>query len=190
VVRQPTTNVRVGRRRTYSLPMKGLATGLLIAVSLLLPAGASAHTVVAPPGNSGVSQYLEVVPSANGGRPSGPIASGATGQRTLSPATERAFARQGAVGRSAAALANATAPIGGQAIAEPGGHSTAHGSLGVGAAAPSAASAGGESPASSLAKALSGSAGGGGLGLWLPVILAGCAVGGGVLALIRRRHTT
>lgn len=42
-------------------------------VSLALPAAASAHKTPFPTGNSGVNQYLEIVPSATGGQPSNSI---------------------------------------------------------------------------------------------------------------------
>jgi len=176
--------VRLTRRRAYCLGVKTLAAGVLIA--LLLPASAVARTrTVAPPGNSGVSQYLETIPTAKGGRPTGTIHQGTGGSGTLSPAIQRAFARQGAAGRSAAALANATVPVSAHSQS---GRST--GARAVASQPPAASSGSGGSPASSLAKALTGSSGGGGLGTLLPVILVVCAIGGGVLALLRRRRAT
>ena len=57
---------------------------LLLVLGLAAPALAK-HTVLVPPGNSGASQYVETVPTAGGGRPSGSIhpggpGSGATGK--------------------------------------------------------------------------------------------------------------
>jgi hypothetical protein len=143
------------------------------AVLLLAPASAGARTEkLAPPGNSAIGQYLEVVPTAGGGRPTGSVQSGG-GSGALSPSTQRTFDRDGAAGRAAAALAKATAP----SAAKRG---------------KSAAGAGGSgsSPLSTLLKSATGSTPGGGLGPWLPAILIVAAVGGGALAvgraLIRR----
>lgn len=168
--------------------MKALGAGLLIA--LLLPASAVAHgRTVAPPGNSGVGQYLETIPTAGGGRPTGTVRPGGGGPKALSPTVERAFAKQGAVGRSAAALANATAPVSASS-AQRSAPSQSRGSAASRTTPQSALSTsrGGDSPASSLAKALTGSSSGGGLGLLLPAILVMFAIGGGVLALLRRRR--
>jgi hypothetical protein len=41
------------------------------AILLGIPASAGASRVIAPPGNSGVGQYVEVVPTAGGGSPVG-----------------------------------------------------------------------------------------------------------------------
>ena len=53
------------RRLTRNIGLAIVGLGALAA--LVLPAGALAkRTTVAPPGNSGISQYLEVVPTAAG----------------------------------------------------------------------------------------------------------------------------
>ena len=48
--------------------------GLALAILLAAPAWAQArvHTI-APPGNSGVSQYLETLPTAGGGQPTNSV---------------------------------------------------------------------------------------------------------------------
>src|ERR1700683_1937273 len=129
--------------------MRSAVLGLL--VSLVLPASALAakptHTI-APPGNSGVSQYQEDVPTAKGNRPTNTIVPGGThgggsSGGTISTSTLRALDKQGAAGRQAAALAQATAP------------GSARPSKSGGANASS-----GSSPVSSVVKALTGSSSG------------------------------
>lgn len=177
--------------------MKAIAAVLL--ALLLIPAAASAHQrTIAPPGNSGVNQYVEVVPTAGGGRPSGTIPGGETGgsdhSGTLSPGTRRALARGGLDGRGVAALATATAPTAaGSSGSGPSRGSDGRGSHGHGSAAgkagnPVPASAGSSmSPLVTLGRAITGASTPGGLGPLLPVILAVIAVGGAALALRRRR---
>jgi len=166
--------------------MRSVVIGLLL--SLVIPASAVAAApvrTVAPPGNSGVSQYLETIPTAKGSKPSvsvvtgggkGPGASG--GSSALSPSTQRALDEQGSAGRQAAALANATAP----ARASHGSHAS------TGSAVSSGASAGTATPpAAAVLKAVTGSAAHGGLGPLLPVLLVLILLGGGALALRARR---
>lgn len=50
--------------------MRLITVLLAFALALALPAVAPAATTNAPPGNSGISQYLEVVPSSTGSKPS------------------------------------------------------------------------------------------------------------------------
>jgi hypothetical protein len=160
--------------------MRRVVIGLL--VSLVLPASAFAakHTV-APPGNSGVSQYQEDVPTAKGNQPSNTVGpgggshgGGSTGG-SLSPSTLRALDAQGSAGAKAAALAQATAPH----IGHPIGHRT------VKTSGPS-----GSSPVASVVKALTGSSNSGGMGPLLPIILVAALLGAAVLALARRRRAT
>jgi hypothetical protein len=156
--------------------MRRAVIGLL--VSLTLPASALATTrTIAPPGNSGVSQYQEDVPTAKGNRPSNTIVPGGGGTNgpgssggAVSPSTLRALDKQGSAGRKAAALAEATAPSN--------------------APKPSASSQDqGSSPVSSVVKALTGSSSSSGLGPLLPIILIACLLGAAALALLRRRAT-
>jgi hypothetical protein len=70
------------------------------------PAGAQAGQVIAPPGNSGVSQYVEVVPSAGGGVPVG--SAGHKHPPVLSASTQHQLAASGKEGRSLAAFAQNT----------------------------------------------------------------------------------
>src|SRR3954447_1979690 len=50
--------------------MRRIAVPLAVATALVIPASAPADSSNAPPGNSGISQYVEVVPTASGSKPS------------------------------------------------------------------------------------------------------------------------
>lgn len=173
------------RARVYRWLMR--AVGVAVLIALLLSAEASAQAAaVAPPGNSSVSQYLETIPTAAGGRPtaSAPPLGGPSSAR-LSPSVQHAFAREGPIGRKTEAVVSATAPPIGHR------HGESAGAAGVPPQPPSAGAGGsGDPPASTLAKALTGSSATGGLGVLLPVILILIAISGGVLALLRRRRNT
>ena len=177
--------------------MRSLLVALIIA--LTLPAAADAkRRVIAPPGNSAVNQYVEVIPTGGGSRPSSTLPSG--GGRpgapgVLSPAAERALGRGGSDGHSVAALVSATAP-GPPRDAKSlrvRGPSRRGGSSGGAAKAPGplqsdAAPGGAVNPLRTLGAALTGSSTGG-LGPLLTIILAVIALGGGTLALRRRRSS-
>ena len=162
--------------------MRRAVIGLFVVVLLALPVSAVAKLrTIAPPGNSGVSQYQEDVPTAKGNRPTDTIVpgggshgGGASGG-TISTSTLRALDKQGSAGRKAAALAEATAP-GSAPPAKSGGANTSGNS--------------GSSPVTSVVKALTGSSSSGGLGPLLPIILAVSLLGAAALALLRRRRAT
>ena len=81
---------------------------LLAAMTMALlsvPAAAAASKTIAPPGNSGVSQYLEVVPGAGGSVPLG--ASGSHGP-VLSAAQRRRLEASGSSGKALVAFAQRT----------------------------------------------------------------------------------
>jgi hypothetical protein len=175
--------------------VRRIAIALVLALGVPASAQARVHTI-APPGNAGVGQYLETVPTAGGGQPSNTvhpvtgavIGSGGPGNpsggaRTaggdaVSRSTERALAKRGPAGAAAASLAQATAPRR---------SSSSTPNTGIPASASTAA---GSSPASSVFKSLTGSTGGGGLGPLLPSLLIASVLGAGVLALLRRRRTS
>jgi hypothetical protein len=166
--------------------MRSAVIGLL--VSLVLPASAvAAKVTIAPPGNSGVSQYQEDVPTAKGNQPSSSIAPGGGGgggtkgpgaSSGLSSSTLRALDNQGSAGRKAAALAEATAPGAGHPARPPASKITG------------GSQDSGSSPISSVVKALTGSSSSGGLGPLLPIILLASLFGAAALALLRRRRAT
>jgi len=169
------------------------ATLISALVVLALPASALAHgktkpKTIAPPGVSAVSQYVEVVPSAGGGRPSSTVhisQGGAVGRgsspasgSSVSGSTVRAMNHLGRSGAAAAALAGATAPS----------SAARNGSSALDESRVATADAAG-APASALLKALTGSSAGGGLGLVLPLILVGSLLLAAAAALVKRRRT-
>jgi hypothetical protein len=91
--------------------MRTVSTGLLpIACVALLCASAPAlgkTKTHAPPGNSGVDEYLEVVPDGGGGRPVGKPKNGAG--HALSPKARSSLRSYGRDGQATAGLAEATA---------------------------------------------------------------------------------
>lgn len=88
------------------------ATARIYAGAVTLPAAllllaASAHAkVLVPPGNSGASQYVEVVPSAEGGVTPG--AQSHNHGHVLTPSTERSLKSLGPEGKAVASFAQAT----------------------------------------------------------------------------------
>jgi hypothetical protein len=85
--------------------------GVLVACAALLvgaPASAGATRVIAPPGNSGVGQYVEVVPTAGGGAP---VGSAQHGEGPALPAsTVRMLGALGPDGKALVGLVKNTAP--------------------------------------------------------------------------------
>jgi hypothetical protein len=129
--------------------------------------------VVAPPGNSGIQEYLEIVPAAGGDRPAG--GGGQAARTRLDAKTAKALRRLGPDGRAAAALAAAGAP---------GDARGAGGAQALGSSAPSGSVAtddGGR--AGAVVSAL---AGGGGMGLAFPLLLLGTFAAALGLLAIRR----
>lgn len=78
---------------------------VLVALALACPAASLAEPpqTNAPPGNSGIDEYLETVPGASGNKRPRPPGQGGAGS-SLSPALRARLERQGADGK---ALANA-----------------------------------------------------------------------------------
>jgi len=163
---------------------------LLALAAVPAVAGAQDPQVNAPPGNSGIDEYLETVPGAEGNRPARPggvgngpgkpgqPGSNGGGSRAVPPAVRRELERT-AEGRKALALAESGAPS-----------ERAAGRTGAAGLQPSQAQdqAPGGGPLSAIAKSLTGSEGDG-LGLGLPLLLLGSALTIGLLATLRRRRT-
>lgn len=196
--------------------MRRFALALALIAVLVLPASAAARggtRTIAPPGNSGVSQYVETIPTAHGGRPTSSVHKGGSGSAhsqggggsgtsggggsagggTISSSTQRALDSQGAAGRAAAAFIQATAPSGVHTTKQgPGGGGNGAGAGGARAGSNNAdASAGnGPSPANSVFHALTGSSSSGGLGSILPIVLVVSSLGLSTLAILRRKRTT
>lgn len=171
------------------------ALGLGILIILLIPAAAGARVrTVAPPGNSAVNQYVESVPTAGGGRPTGTIhaggSAGSGGSGPVAPSTQHALAQQGADGLAASALARATAPAAGARPSNRASSTGSSGASGAGTHSMPRAGGGGSSGVAAVLKTLTGSSSHGGLGLLLPLILIVTAIGSGVFALRRRRAAT
>jgi hypothetical protein len=155
--------------RPASIALAGL-------VLLVVVPAARADRGITPPGNSGVSQYRETIPSSTGNRIGGGTGGSTPGQSSaLPPSTVRALGRSGADGRAAARALGSTVP--------------SRPSRRRHDAAPPA-SGGGESPARTVLKATAGGAGDGGLGLLLPIVLAGTLVGAAAFVLVGRRWRT
>lgn len=100
--------------------MRSLALFLSLLALAVMPAfaGAQDPQVNAPPGNSGIDEYLETVPNADGNRPARPGGGGngpgrpgsnGSGSRAVPPAVRRKLERT-AEGRAALALAESGAP--------------------------------------------------------------------------------
>ncbi len=149
------------------------------------PALAQGQGTVAPPGNSGVSQYVEDVPTVKGNKPSSsvvvpthgggsgpgsPSGSSAGAGNALPTTVAEQLDHHGAAGKSTAALAQATAPP----------VSKRRPSNSKPPAAPSTA----------VLKALTGSTGGGGMGAFLPVFLIGTLIIVSAIGILHRRRST
>jgi hypothetical protein len=151
----------------------------LAALALVLPAGAAARqpAVLAPPGDSAVSQYVEIVPTDRGSGTPGP---GAQPSGALSAASQRTYDHLGADGRVLVGIVDATAPESastrtgrGRATHEqlPSAGFTGSRAPAVGVSIAALARTGGRSQLGILADAMSGGASGG-LGILLPLLMA------------------
>jgi hypothetical protein len=171
----------------------------LAIVALVLPASAWAtgRTTVAPPGASGISQYLEVVPTSSGASPPGTgggPGGGAAHGGGLTDIQRRRLDGIGPDGRTLAAVVAATVPeqagpAAATRIASPLGRTGASGVLASAPpeGAPSSSPSSG-SPASLIVDAVSGG-GGGGLGGFLPAFMLVSALAVAAAYAVRRRRT-
>jgi hypothetical protein len=157
--------------------MRRLAALVVLLLALVAAPSVGAQTSVAPPGNSGVDEYRESVPSAEGNRPSGDAVRELGADSALTPGVRRRLHALGADGRAAADVASATAPD------EVRSRQRADGREGAPATTDGRAPAGGSSVAGALVDALGGS---GGMGAALPVLLV-VTVLGAAWAIVRRR---
>lgn len=174
-------------RRRPSHTLSTIAVAIASAVALTPPAAAQARHVIAPPGNSGVEQYVEVVPSAEGNLP---VNGSGTGHGAALPKTTRQrLEASGAEGRAAASFARSTgaAP---SAHHRKGGGGSAHskGSAGGGGSGGGSGSGGSPPPIGpAVQSAAQTGSGGGGLGAGLPIALGAIALIAAAAFLIRRR---
>lgn len=157
----------------------------LAAALLLLAAPASARRVIAPPGNSGVGQYVEVVPGAGGSTPVGGHSSNGP---VLTPAQRRQLEAAGGSGKALASFVQRTGVARSKASTS---GSSARGSTGSRSSKAAQGSAGGSSSHSlpaAVQDSATRSAAGGGLGWGLPAGLAAIALAAVGFAIARRRR--
>lgn len=144
--------------------MRFNASLLLALLALAVPATAAAQTATtnAPPGNSGLSQYLEVVPTASGNAPSR-SGKGRTAKKTaLTTGTSSAA---GHVAEKRAKLAASSKD--GQKLDEFAGETPQK----KAAVLPKA-----DSKSAAVASSVTGSGSSIGMGLWMPIAMAGLAL--------------
>jgi hypothetical protein len=178
--------------------MKRLSLALLtvLAVGVAIPGFAAAHpkntTTYVPPGLSSASQYVEVVPTAGGGKASisvhaggggsggsGP-SSGAGASSSVPSKTLKQLSKDGSTGADAANFAAATAPGKSKSTSRP--------AKSVTVPAPKSGASG--SPTGEVLKAAVSPGGSGGLGIALPVILIASVVLASGLGIVRMRRPT
>jgi hypothetical protein len=154
---------------------------ITVALALCAAAPAAAQTI-APPGNSGVDQYMEVVPSAKG--PSAP----GTQQRALSSTVQRKLQGQGAEGRRLEQIVKTTAPAL-PAVTKPSQPTRKATDPAVkhSAADRPVPLPRGDPPLASVAKAIGDGSASGGMGAILPLLLVVSTTVLAAIALWRRR---
>ncbi len=169
--------------------MRLLAPTISLLAVLVLAAPAMAQDeVIAPPGNSGVEEYLEVVPGAGGDKP----ANGAKGGNTAAPSpaaalgsgNAKALEAKGSDGKAAAAAAAAGSPTD-RKTARQREKADLLGDAATGTSI--AASPNSGDRATSVARALGGD--GGGMGVLFPILLGltlSLALALGIGRLLRR----
>jgi hypothetical protein len=158
------------------------AVSLVVALSALvvLPS-ATAAAQSAPPGNSGIDQYIEDTPGAGGDQrnPGG-------GDPAALPERSRATLESDPAGAAALDLAARTAPRGADSSRHGGGDGDGHGGKSGGQS--SSESSGGSGPGigSAVSEITTGDSDG--MGLGLPVILVLALVAATAIAVMRRRR--
>jgi hypothetical protein len=163
--------------------MRTLTTLMILMLALLGASAAQASRVIAPPGNSGVSQYVEVVPSAGGGSPTG--SAGHKQGPVLSPSTQHKLTSSGGEGRSLAAFAQSTGVPRSQ---PPSTHNATKPSATKVRTSPAVAPPTGHATGSALRQSSYLTSGSGGIGLGLPLVLALITVGAIGTAAVRWRR--
>lgn len=157
--------------------MKASLAVAICFAALALPSGAAAINC-APPGNSGISQYLETVPGDSCSAPS----TGSSGRPggSLPAATRRRLASQGAPGLAVERLASSAAPSEASGAATPGTRSQ-------GARSIQLASDSGRDVIAGVLQPILSDSGPGGLGVGLPLLLA-ATLGAVTATLVARRR--
>lgn len=159
---------------------------LLVVLAIAAPAVAQ-DEVIAPPGNSGVKEYLEVVPGAGGDKPANGGKGGGTSAPTPAQAlgtdNAKALEAKGADGKAAAAIAAAGSPTDRKTARQREKSEV----LGEAATGTSIAAQSSGDRATSVARALGGD--GGGMGVLFPIVLGltlSLALALGIGRLLRR----
>jgi hypothetical protein len=154
-----------------------------LAALLVLAPSAIASKVLAPPGNAGVGQYVEVVPGAGGSTPVGAHSSHGP---VLSAAQRQRLEAAGGSGKALASFVQRTgvAHPKGTSSKSASGHSAGGQSPNKAKGLPAASS---RSLPAAVPDSATRSAGGGGLGWGLPAALAAIACAAAGIAVMRRR---
>ena len=175
---------------TLSIAMKlRLLLIACIAALVAFPAGAMAASC-APPGVSGVNQYVETVPGASCGH-STTSGGGHQGGGALPPSTGVQLSKEGAVGNAVKQLVASSGVTGGgsgsgaSGTGNGGGHSK---SSGKSAVIPTANLSGsGRNPLSGLVHPVLTGSSSGGIGVLLPVLLGSALALALLVTVLRRR---
>lgn len=149
----------------------------MTACLLLVATPAVAQQTLAPPGNSGVQQYLETVPGASGNHPVKP-----GGKPVLPARVRRQLQSRGSDAKNLEALVNATAPQSAQQTSKP--------STSSKSAAPTAGAERGDSGVEAFRRAVTESGDAGGMGILLPIVLGASTLLLALAAVLRRRRRT
>jgi hypothetical protein len=166
-----------------------------LALLIFVLGASTAQAQNAPPGNSGVDEYLEAVPATTGSKATNTTDPKGSGGQVLTRGQQQALAAQGPDGVAAAQLAQR---LGIERTGQR--HETAAKSKTKTASkptskAPSTAKTttkdpGGASVFSSLSKTIIPADSSGGLGQALPIILVAIAAAGAGAAVVRHRRTS
>lgn len=156
---------------------------VLLAASLGVAPLASASRVIAPPGNAGVGQYVEVVPGAGG---STPVGSHSSHGPVLTAAQRQRLEASGSSGRALAAFAQRTGVAHSHTSLDASSGSGRSGKGGQRGTAGGSAEAGMSHSLPAAVDSATRSAGGG-LGWGLFAAIGGIALAAAGLAVARRR---
>lgn len=161
--------------------------------ALALPAGAAAVTC-APPGNSGVNQYFEVVPGSSCNHAPGGPGSGSSGggHGTLPSSTSQALSKQGAVGQAVKALVASSGTASSESTSgsrprSAGSHASKHASGAARSGNRTHLSGSGRGPLSAILHPILTGSSSGGMGVLLPVLLLAALVAVLGAVVLRRR---
>lgn len=173
--------------------MKYLLFLIVCCAALALPASAGAISC-APPGVSGVSQYLETVPGSSCSHPySGPGSGHGGSSGGLPSSTAKQLSSQGATGKAVQSLVAATGPGASGSAAGTGSGSGSGSRSGGGAGSRAASGVGsqlsgsGRNPISGVLHPILTGSSSGGVGVLLPLFLGGAFVLVLAAVLLRRR---